>query len=401
MRVIVNELSALNVKAGVGHYTNQMVRALRARAGSDVIDAFPAGLTRDLARACYRARPLINPQKGQETTGNRASWVGDVKGRITQGLRRTVQEFLAWRFRRVTNYSHYDVYFEPNYIPLPCDTPTVTTVHDLSVLLHPDWHPADRVAHHERYFATALDRSAHFLAVSEFTRQEMIRHLGVAPERVTRVHNGVRATMRPLPPEQVEATIMRLGLPRDYLLSVGTIEPRKNLLMLMRAYVSLPPSVRARWPLLLVGNWGWMSGAEAEYLQTTARHQGVIHLGYLADADLAAVLNRARALVYPSLYEGFGFPPLEMMACGGAVLTSTAGSIRETAGGQAHLIDPADVEGWRAAMQRVLTDRDWWMSLRRGAIAHARRYTWEHAADEALIVFRSLSNRSDKVPLAA
>jgi alpha-1,3-rhamnosyl/mannosyltransferase len=152
----------------------------------------------------------------------------------------------------------------------------------------------------------------------------------------------------------------------------------------------LPEELRRRCPLLLVGRWGWNAADVAAYLHGEARHRGVIHLGYLAEKHLAAVYNGARALVYPSLYEGFGMPPLEMMACGGAVLASTAGALAEIVGEAAHLLAPDDFDGWRAAMARVVTEDDWRERLRRGTVEHARPFTWERCAAETLRVYRAL-----------
>jgi alpha-1,3-rhamnosyl/mannosyltransferase len=152
--------------------------------------------------------------------------------------------------------------------------------------------------------------------------------------------------------------------------------------------------LRERWPLMLVGNWGWNSWEVAQYLEEEARHRGVIHVGYLAERDLAAVYNGARALVYPSLYEGFGLPPLEMVACGGAVLASTAGALVETVGSAAHLIDPRDRDGWRHAMRRVLEDDGWHASLRLAGVGLARPYTWESCARRTLEVYRLLCGDS-------
>jgi alpha-1,3-rhamnosyl/mannosyltransferase len=187
----------------------------------------------------------------------------------------------------------------------------------------------------------------------------------------------------------VQVVLRQLGLPSRYLLYLGTIEPRKNILMLLRAYVSLPASLRSNWPLLLVGTWGWNAGDVAEYLHGEARHRGVIHVGYVQEHHLPALYSGARALLYPSWYEGFGLPPLEMMACGGAVLASTAGALVETVGRKAHLIDPRDEDGWRAAIARVVEHDDWWRSLRRGVRAIARPFTWERCAEETLEVYRS------------
>jgi alpha-1,3-rhamnosyl/mannosyltransferase len=291
----------------------------------------------------------------------------------------------------------YDLYHEPNFIPFSSDRPTIATLHDLSVLLHPEWHPADRVAYYEQHFRRGLGQCIHFLAVSEFTRQEVIRTLNIPPERITRTYNGIRSNLRRLSSKKVAPVLRELGLPPRYLLYVGTIEPRKNVLRLLRAYCSLPATLRSRWPLLLVGNWGWTTSDVADYLDREARHRGVVHIGYVRDKYLAAIYNGARALLYPSLYEGFGLPPLEMMACGGAVVASTAGAVKETVGRHAHLVDPEDSDGWRNAMLQVLQDDDWWRLLRKGVTAVARSYSWDRCAAETLAVYESLAGvRSER-----
>src|SRR5439155_17072924 len=136
-----------------------------------------------------------------------------------------------------------------------------------------------------------------------------------------------------------------LGLPLDYLLYVGTIEPRKNVLTLLRAYGELAPKLRRRCPLVLAGGWGWKSADVADYFRREAADKGVIHLGYTDDRHLPGLYAGARALVFPSFYEGFGLPPLEMLACGGAVLSSTAEALREVLGRHAHYVDPNDEGG--------------------------------------------------------
>lgn len=382
MRVVINQLVALSLKTGIGHYTEQLVRCLRAQARDDRIDCFPTGWTR---RACKWYGRMQSPL-GKSATDSAGGW----RRHFGQRLRDAGLHLVSRRFQRLCSRHNYDLYHEPNFIPLPCDRPTVTTLHDLSVLRHPEWHPADRVAHYEKQFRNTLGRCVHFLTVSDFVRQEVIRTLHVPPQRVTRVYNGVRPAFRPLQPTEVAATLRHLHLPERYLLYVGTIEPRKNVLMLLRAYCALPSALRERWPLVLAGSWGWNANDVAEYLNGTARHRGVLHLGYVSDRHLPALYNAARALLYPSHYEGFGLPPLEMMACGGAVLTSTAAALVETAGGRAFLLHPEDESGWHDALARVVTDDDWWRSLRDGAEAVAGRYSWDRCAAETLRVYRSL-----------
>jgi alpha-1,3-rhamnosyl/mannosyltransferase len=284
---------------------------------------------------------------------------------------------------------------------MPCDLPTVATLHDLSAVAHPEWHPADRVKQFQRHLDRALAQCTHLITGSDYTRQEIIEKLGVAPQRVTRIYHGMRQELMPLPAVEVAQTLRALALPANYLLHVGTLEPRKNLAMLMRAYCALPGHVRDRCPLLLVGKYGWNTGPLADYLEREAQHRGVIHLGYIAEEHLPLLYNGARALVYPSLYEGFGLPPLEMMACGGAVLASTAGSVAEIVGPCAHLIDPNDADGWRDAMRRVITDDDWRRQLQRGVRGWVAPFTWQRCAAQTLQTYRKALALPAARPLAS
>jgi alpha-1,3-rhamnosyl/mannosyltransferase len=398
LRIVVNHLIATGTKTGVGHYTAQLLRCLRAQAGDDLIDGTPKDWVHRLTRLGQRLRPLLDNTKAPRRTpaGEAAAEPGSPgrpgaswRTHVLNALRECGRSVLVRHFRSLCARNHYDLYHEPNFIPLPLDLPTVVTVHDLSVLHHPEWHPADRVAMFERRFHKGLARCAHVLAISEFGRKEILDTFHLAPVRVTRTYMGVRPELGPLPPEVVQPTLKRLGLPPRYLLCLGTIEPRKNVLTLLRAYCSLPGPVRADYPLVLVGGWGWNAADVAGYLEGEARHRGVLHRGYLPDEHLSAVYNGARALAFPSFYEGFGLPPLEMMACGGAVLASTAGAVVETVGSRAHLVDPRDGDGWREALLRVLLDDDWWRSLRQGVTEVARPYTWEQCAADTLRVYRS------------
>jgi glycosyltransferase involved in cell wall biosynthesis len=386
MRVVVNELATLGRRTGVGHTTADLVCGLRQITPPGTVTGFPDSLVRR-ARQAWGWLQARRAAKGGSSSG------GALHAQGRSAMRHYFRAFC--RLRR------FDLYHEPNFMPLPCDLPTVATLHDLSVLLHPEWHPAYRVAAYERDFRDGLARTAHVITVSDFAREEIVRVLGLAPGRVTRVYNGVKAAFRPLPPADVAAGLRRLGLPPQYLLHVGTLEPRKNLLMLARAYCALPEPVRRRFPLLLAGGWGWRAGPLADYLKDTGEARGVRHVGYVADADLPLLYNGARALAFPSLYEGFGLPPLEMLACGGAVLASTAGAVAETAGAAAHLVPAEDEGGWRAALLRVANDDDWWRALRRGATDAARPFTWENSALATLDVYRRVLGEVDRRPKLA
>jgi alpha-1,3-rhamnosyl/mannosyltransferase len=367
----------------------------------DVIDPFP-GAWGQKAHAAWLAcrRDGRAPPASSGGQSNRSTRL-NLKQKLVHVVRNCGRAVRGISFQHLCRRRNYDLYHEPNFIPLPSDRPTIITIHDLSVLRYPEWHPAERVAHFDRHFLRGLRQGVHFLTVSDFVRNEVIQELNLPPERVTRTYNGIRPELAPMPREEVAAVLRQLELPSNYLLCVGTIEPRKNVLRLLQAYCGLPDAVRSRWPLLLVGKWGWNTPDVAEFLHAEARHRGVIHRNYVPDRYLAALYNGARALVYPSLYEGFGLPPVEMMACGGAVLASTAGAVAEVVGRHADLIDPLDIDGWRQSMQRVVQDDDWWLRLRRGAVEAARPFTWEQCATDTLRVYRQLSGHAEPRTQAA
>jgi alpha-1,3-rhamnosyl/mannosyltransferase len=296
-------------------------------------------------------------------------------------------------FRAHCRRGGFDLYHEPNFIPFDCDVPTIITVHDLSVLLHPEWHPAERVRLYERHFENGLARAAHLITDTHFLRRQVVDQLGVAPDRVTAVPLGVGGEFGSTTPEETTAVRRQFDLPERYLLFVGTIEPRKNLAMLLRAYCDLPSALRETCPLILAGSWGWKSDDVAEIYRNVARAKGVRQLGYVSDEALPALYASARALVYPSLYEGFGLPPIEMLGCGGAVIASTADVHREVLGSVGHFLHPNDRTGWRNAMSRAITDDAWLETVRRGAQNRAAQFTWERCAAGTAAVYDSLGCR--------
>lgn len=383
MRVLINGLAMAGARTGIGHYASELVRELGPLAGPGAVDVFrPGWMERAKGWLHGLRRRVETPRADGESTGWKAS--------IVDRTRRVGLGFYRWRFRRAAQRGDYDLYHEPSFLPVDCDLPTIVTVHDLSVLLHPEWHPRDRVEEHAREFERGVARAVHVLTVSDHARKEIIRTLGLPADRVTRTYNGVRPGLRPLPEVDVKERLAQLGLPPRYLLYLGTIEPRKNVLTLLRAYCALPVTVRLHYPLVLVGAWGWNSGEVHRYLHDVARHRGVHYLGYLPEAHLPVLYNGARALAFPSHYEGFGMPPVEMLACGGAVLASTAGAVAETVGRKACLIHPDDVGGWRDALARVCEDDDWWCELRRDAADAATPFTWRRCAADTLAVYREV-----------
>jgi glycosyltransferase involved in cell wall biosynthesis len=247
--------------------------------------------------------------------------------------------------------------------PLRSRVPVVVTVHDLAVVRHPELFPPWTRLYARTWLAPTLRAAARVAAVSEFTKREVVELARVPEERVRVVPNAAEDVFRPEGP----------AAEGDYVLAVGTLEPRKNLRRLVDATRRLGVELR------VVGAAGW-GGVELD-------GDGVRWLGRLPDDEVAALYRGARCFAYPSLYEGFGIPVLEAMRCGAPVVTSAGTVMEEVADGAAELVDPLDVDSIAAGIERASARR---AVLRAAGIERARRYTWQASAEAAAALYREL-----------
>ena len=262
------------------------------------------------------------------------------------------------------------------------------TIHDLTCWLLPETHFPANVAADKVFAERIFQRADRLIAVSEATRQDAIRILGLPPEKICVIHHGIAAPFFDVTPEAAAAVRRRLQLPRPFLLFVGTIEPRKNVDRLLDAYQALPASTREEFDLVLAGPSGWAQTATMARLRNPA--PGVRYLGYVAEQDLPGLFAAATAFVYPSLYEGFGFPVAQAMAAGTPVITSHLSALPEIAGGAALLIDPQSQDALCGAMQEILTSpsrREQSIALGR---ANAQRFSWRDCALKSLRFFEDV-----------
>lgn len=274
------------------------------------------------------------------------------------------------------------VYHEPNMIPAPFCGTTVVTVNDLSWHHHPEMHPRERIAWIARHLPRALAQAARFVAISDFTAAALVSEFGVARDRIDVVPLAANTSFVPVGAVEATPALARLGLEdRCYVLTVSTIEPRKNFDRLLAAHRRLPAALRQRFPLAIVGGSGWgaaLSTRDAE----AARAEGTLRmLGYVPDADLVPLYSRAAVFAYVSLYEGFGLPVIEAMAAGAPVLAASTTAVGETAGNAAVLVDPLDVDAMAAALRALLEDPVRGEALRAEGAAHAAAFTWQRTAD--------------------
>lgn len=273
-----------------------------------------------------------------------------------------------------------------NIAPLLSPIPTIVTIHDLAFM---DVTGSHRKAN-RRYLAAAtrqgVRQAAHIFAVSEYSKQQIVKRLGIDPARISIAYNAAGAQYRPRPAAEVAAWRQRNGLPERFILYLGTLEPRKNIPNLLRAYAAVRGEIGL--PLLIGGGKGWNYDEIFATYEQLGLADDVRFLGYVPSEDLPWWYNAATMFVYPSRYEGFGIPPLEAMASGTPVLTTNATSIPEIVGDAAIQVDPDDVAGMAAELLRLAGDAGLRDELRERGLRRAPTFSWAELARVTLDVYR-------------
>lgn len=285
-----------------------------------------------------------------------------------------------------------NVLHSPDFIPpFRRNCRSVITIHDLNFLLYPDFLTPESA----RYYGQidqAVRNCDHIIAVSESTKRDIIRLTGAAESKITVVYEAASPIYQPLREEEfLQAVRARLGIPNDFILFVSTIEPRKNVPTLLRAYKQLLDNYHAEVNLVLAGEKGWLADEVFSLIEELGIQERVCFLGHVSPEDLQGLYNAARMLVHPALYEGFGLTTLEAMACGTPVIASNTSSLPEVVGDAALLVEPKDVDGMTVAMWRLLTDDALWQQLADKGIKRARRFSWRKAALETLDIYHRLA----------
>ena len=276
--------------------------------------------------------------------------------------------------------------------PVAAPCPYVVTVYDLSFLRYPEaFRPFNRW-YLSRGTARSVKRAKAVIAISESTRQDVINFLNVPAERVHTVYCGTDADYRPLSPAEVDAFKSTHQLPDTFVLYLGTLEPRKNVDGLIRAYALWRERQPDAPPLVVAGGKGWYTNQIFELVEALNLTDSVRFPGYIPQHELTLWYNAATLFVYPSHFEGFGLPVLEAMACGTPVITSTASSLPEITGaeGIARLVNPVDDEALAAAMAEVMADADSRASMSQRGIRRAAEFTWEKTARETVAIYQNV-----------
>lgn len=282
-----------------------------------------------------------------------------------------------------------------HHIPRIAGVPTVATIMDVIPMLHPEWIKNDLRSLKSWLFKTAILKADHIITISEYSKQDMVEHLKIAPERISVTPLGVEPVyFEKIAEQHKEAVLNKHGLKPGFFLFVGTLQPRKNLPRILQAFKQLPQALRKEHPLVIVGRDGWNNEELLPQLAQLEQQGEGRWLSYLPQTEVMALLQSASALVFPSLYEGFGLPVIEAFAAQCPVIASNSTSVPEVAGDAAWAVDPYSVESISAAMQDLLNQPQAREEKVQRGLQRARQYTWQECAQQTLEVYRRVLGKS-------
>jgi glycosyltransferase involved in cell wall biosynthesis len=288
-------------------------------------------------------------------------------------------------------FGDFDLLFLPNFNQFSINPKTklVITVHDLSPIVTPEFYDSRRKLWHIFVnIKKSLHRANHILAVSEFTKGELMRIYGLPDSKITVTHLGVqRNVFHPdLSKDKMRHVRNIYGLPADFYLFIGTLEPRKNIPSIIKAFEKLNLDM----DLVIAGRQGWKYKTILNQIENSPKRRRIKYLGYIEEEHKPYLLKLAKGLVWPSFYEGFGLPPLEAMAVGTPVITSQVTALPETAGSSAVMVDPYSIPDLSRAMKLVSEDLDLRNDLIHKGLANAKKFDWKSTAEKTLSVLNNL-----------
>ena len=369
MRVCIDGQSAVAQRAGVGRYTKLLVQHLGPLAGEDALELFYFDFRRRGARL------------GTESVRHKA--VHWVPGRVVQA---------AWKRIGWPPFDVFagpaDVYHFPNFtLPPLRQGASVVTIHDLGFMRFPEFAEEKNLRYLSATIRNTVSRADAIITVSRFCADEVAELLQVNRERLFPIHHGIAADFAAPGAATVQHVREALGLDRPYLLTVGTLEPRKNVPFLIDVFEKLETFDG---DLVIAGMPGWKYEPILERMRTSTRARNIRYVRYVSDEQLPALYAGAELFVFSSFYEGFGFPPLEAMAADAPVVSSSGGSLGEVLGDGARVVDGFDVDEWVEALRAALADTEWRRQTVQRGRAQAAQYRWERTARETWAVYRSV-----------
>lgn len=377
---------------GVGNYCIHLVEAMMERDATFQFQAFSSLVWRPLARGDLRKMKEA-PQQS-ENISQSAKISRDIRSVLARNemARVAYRRVIAARFRRSSAAKSLDLFHAFRFVPpADIDTPVLPVVYDLSFARYPNAHPKQRIRELSR-LGDVIEKAAFVQTISRFSKREIAAVYDCSPGKIVVAPPAASEIYRPLGDDVTRLDLLPFGLAaRQYLLAVGTLEPRKNLKTLIAAYSQLSPNARNSFPLAIVGNKGWGNLDLPRAAGQMIQEGSLRFLGSVPDAQLRSLYEGAIALMFPSVYEGFGMPAVEALACGTQVAHSSGTSMDEITDENSLRVTAMDVDAWTIVMQRLLDDRAAATTGRAARRARSQIFSWAQSAETILRVYAQLS----------
>jgi len=366
-RILIETIALLIPLTGIGRYTLEISKRLRKDESFEYYYFYG-----------FHSKELILDQKESKLKRLKQLLKSiPVLKKMTRKIINIISKFTQQK---------YDLYWQPNFIPN--DTikakKIVTSVHDFSFILYEKYHPKERIEHFKKYFFKNIYLSDAIITGSQYSKSEILERLDFKDKDVHVIYHGIDHNIFRLY-SNIE---LEFELPKKFLLSVGSIEPRKNLIGLLEAYNALSNDIKEEYKLVLVGFKGWENKEIMKLIE--ANKENIIYLGFITDQELAKVYNLASIFVFPSFYEGFGLPIIEAFACGTPVLSSNATSLPEVGGDAVLYCDPHDSKNIAEKLVLLIENSDLQNDLRVKGLERAKQFSWEKSAQQHQALFERL-----------
>jgi glycosyltransferase involved in cell wall biosynthesis len=284
-----------------------------------------------------------------------------------------------------------DIYHETNYIPLRHKGKIVLTIYDMTYKTCPQTLSKKTLPYLDNNLYRAVSKADKLIAISNSTKEDLIKYFDVPTNKISVVYGGYDKIYHPIyDHNELERIRSHYQLPQKFILSVGTVEPRKNLSLLLKAYSRLPAGFKKEIKLVLVGKKGWINQTFFEEIKELGIAGDITFTGFVPTEELPYIYNLADLFVYPSFYEGFGLPVLEAMACGTPVIVSNRSSLPEVVGDAGRLIDPEDYYELQTAIQQIYRDQSSREQMKNKGIEQAKKFSWEKCARETLLAYQQV-----------
>lgn len=371
MKILINSISLAHQKTGIGEYTYNLIKEL---SNDDQINI-------DLFDGNKIIKNISQVSQAPKVNNKTRNFIRD-RIPFSYELTRYVRQA---SFNSITKKNSYSIYHEPNFISFSSNIPIVLNIHDLSWITYPDSHPSRRVGCLKKYVPLSIKSSQKIIVDSHYVKKELLNNFDLNEKNIFVIYLASKYKFMNYKNDLEDFLASKNLVFKNFFICVGALEPRKNLINCFKSYLLLPKSIRTKYPLLVIGPVGWKFNKSSLEIDETIKF-----LGYVDNQSLAYLYHGALALLYLSIYEGFGLPPLEAMSCKTAVITSNNGSLKEIYSKSSISVNPYNLIQISQNMLKLIEDNDFEFNLCKKGYSFSKNFSWEKTAKETLEVYRRI-----------